>query len=180
MNHLTDIPALETGRLSLRGIRAEDIDFVFEGLSDPRVTAFYAVAFPTLEATREQMDWYDEIWRRRSGLWWAICRRDTGEPVGAIGFNNCEAGHRRAELGYWLLPRFWGRGYASEALQAVLAVAFDALRLHRVEAHVEGGNDASCRMLERHGFTHEGTLREYELKDGEYIDLLVYARLETD
>jgi len=180
MNHLTDIPGLDTGRLSLRGIRAEDIDFIYEGLSDPRVTAYYAVAFPTLEATREQMDWYAEIWRQRSGLWWSIRRRESGELVGAVGFNNYEAGNRRAEIGYWLLPQFWGRGYASEALEVVIRAAFDELRLHRIEAYVEQGNTASGRLLDRLGFTHEGTLRECEFKDGTYIDLLVYARLETD
>lgn len=180
MEQLTDFPELSTERLRLRRITSGDIHAVHQGLSDPRVTVYYALAFPTLEATQEQMDWYEQIWQERSGLWWAICQKGEEEMIGAVGFNNYDRVHRKAEIGYWLPPQYRGRGYASEALTEVLKTAFTSLRLHRIEAYVEGGNDASVRMLERFGFTHEGCLRECEVKNDRYIDVHIFARLETD
>jgi ribosomal-protein-alanine N-acetyltransferase len=60
-----------------------------------------------------------------------------------------------------------------------LAYGFKELDLHRIEAVVEAGNDASGRVLRRYGFTHEGTLREAERKDGRWIDLEMWAKLRT-
>ncbi len=180
MRQLRHFPESSTARLVLRQIRPGDIHEVHRGLSDPRVTVYYAVAFPTLEATREQMDWYEQIWQERSGLWWAICLHGEERMIGAIGFNNFKPAPEKAEIGYWILPEYWGKGYASEAMEEVLKIAFTSLGLHRIEAYVEGGNEASVRMLQRFGFVHEGCMRECEVENGHYIDVHVFARLESD
>ena len=88
--------------------------------------------------------------------------------------------HGRGELGYWLLPGYWGRGIASECVGAVLEYAFGAMALHRVGADVDLDNHASRRLLERLGFRLEGVRRSFERKGGAYIDLMNYARLASD
>ena len=172
-----EFPELETERLRLRRIIGRDIDKVYAGLSDERVVRHYAVSFSSWEATQEQMDWFDKLWTTRTGIWWAITEKGQTDLAGSCGFNNYSAQHRRAELGYWLLPEHWGKGWATEALRAILAYGFDEMKLHRVEAFVEGGNERSNHLLERLGFQHEGTLKECEWKNGRFIDILIFSLL---
>jgi [ribosomal protein S5]-alanine N-acetyltransferase len=172
---------LATRRFRLRRIVAEDVGVVFRGLSDPLVIAHYGVSYESLDATRRQMDWFEEIRTAGTGVWWGICRREPDSAlIGACGLNDVNAGHRRAEIGYWLLPEFWGRGVMVECLEAMLRHAFDAMGLHRVAADVDVDNHRSRRLLERLGFQLEGVRRGCELKGGVYLDLMCYSRLATD
>lgn len=169
-----------TARLLLRPIVAGDKVNIHRGLSHPEVIKYYAVRFMTLEATQEQMDWYAGLERDGTGRWWAICDPKDTVFMGAVGFSGLVKEHRRCDLGYWLLPEHWGKGIVSEALTPVLDHVFQTLRLHRVTAEVETENPASARVLVKHGFVHEGTLRECELKDGRWIDLDVFGRINPE
>jgi ribosomal-protein-alanine N-acetyltransferase len=166
-----------SGRLELRPIIATDKAYIHRGLSHPDVIRHYAVSFPTLEATQEQMDWYAGLERDGSGQWFAIISTDGSEFCGAIGINNIAKGHRRCELGFWLLPEHWRKGIMREALPLVIHHAFHTLALHRIMAEVETDNAASAKALVQAGFVHEGTLRECEWKDGRTISLDVFALL---
>ena len=69
-----------------------------------------------------------------------------------------------------------GRGYVSEVVRALTAVAFDRLGARRVEIHADDRNARSWRVAERCGFAHEGTLRSYRrAPDGSPEDTRVYA-----
>ncbi|MDO9353805.1 MAG: GNAT family protein, partial [Solirubrobacteraceae bacterium] len=87
---------------------------------------------------------------------------------------------RRAELGYALARQAWGGGYMHEALQALVAHAFEALQLHRLEADIDPRNAASARSLERLGFVREGLLRERWIVDGEVSDSALYGLLAPE
>ncbi len=75
--------------------------------------------------------------------------------------------------------RHWGQGYAREAMEAVIAHAFGELNLERLWARFHAGNDSSKRLLERLGFTYEGTMRSHIVRDGARRDCLIYGRLRT-
>lgn len=167
---------LPNARLSLRPIVEGDLESIFKGLSHPDVIRHYGVSFQSLEATRGQMNWYAQLERDGTGIWWAICSRDDAF-LGAIGVNGIVKAHRKGELGFWLLPEHWGRGYISEAMPLVLDHGFGRLGLHRLEAQVETDNIASRKVLERCGFAHEGTLRECEVKNGRFVSLDVFSCL---
>jgi RimJ/RimL family protein N-acetyltransferase len=77
-------------------------------------------------------------------------------PIGGIGLAPDEHGH---ELGYWLAPEAWGRGYATEAGQAVLAIARHALRLKRLHSGHFVDNPASGRVLQKLGFRPTGKVK---------------------
>jgi len=174
-------PELCTTRFLLRRILPADRDIVFRGLSDPRVVAHYGVSYATLEATQVQMSWFEEIFAQGTGVWWGICRPSyPSELLGAAGLNDLCARHRRAELGYWLLPEHWGQGVARECVTTLLRHAFERMHLYRVGAEVDVGNARSIRLLRRLGFQFEGTRRAYELKDGRHLDLMLFARLASD
>ena len=174
---MNSFPELRTNRFLLSQFVATDRPKVFEGLSHPEVVRYYGVSYDSLEATQAQMDWYAELHATGTGRWWAIRPHGERDLVGACGFNNWQVDHRRAELGFWLLPAFWRTGVMSEVLPVTLDHGFSEMNLHRVEAFAETENAASRRILKKVGFVHEGTMRDCEIKAGRFISLEVWARL---
>jgi RimJ/RimL family protein N-acetyltransferase len=99
-----------------------------------------------------------------------------GEVAGGIGLLLGSDVHARtAELFYWLGESFWGRGIASTAVKAVAGHVFAHHRLLRLCALPYSGNPASCRVLEKAGFSREGVLRNNAVKNGRILDQVVYA-----
>ena len=114
------VPQLTTKRLLLEPIVPEDQPFIFKGLSHPDVIPFYGVRYATLEETSAQMEWYRKMEEDDSGLPWKLVERSSGAAIGVISVYFYQAAHNKAEVGFWLLPEFWNRGFASEALHAVI------------------------------------------------------------
>lgn len=83
-------------------------------------------------------------------------------------------------VGYWLGERHWGRGIASAAFAAFLGYVWDTFPVRRLQAEVFSWNPASARVLEKNGFTLEGTRRRAIHKDGELIDEWFYSLLRDD
>ncbi|WP_263272278.1 GNAT family N-acetyltransferase [Pseudomonas phytophila] len=166
--------------MRLRPVRPADLPAVYAGLSDPQVIAHYGVSYSSLEATEVQMRWFEEIVAEQTGAWWAIAEFKNDSIIGACGFNDWSHEHRRTELGYWLMPAYWRQGLLTEALPSVFRYAFNALGVHRIHADVEPANAASCALLRKLGFHLDGTLRDVELKDGEFLSLHQYSLLRTD
>jgi RimJ/RimL family protein N-acetyltransferase len=104
-----------------------------------------------------------------------------GEPIGGIGMHRRDGLERfTAEIGYWLGPTIWGRGYATEAARALAEHTFATTNVQRIEGRVFAWNPASCRVLEKAGFAREGRRRRAAFKDEQFVDELVYARLRGE
>jgi ribosomal-protein-alanine N-acetyltransferase len=157
-----------------------DLPHIYRGLSDPVVIAYYGISYDSMEACQAQMRWYAEIAQSQSGAWFLIRCQQTGAPLGAIGYNDADPQHKRAELGYWLYPEYWGQGIMQAALRQFLALVYRTTELHRLLAVVEEPNRPSARLLERAGFRYEGTARECEWKGEQFISLQHYALLRSD
>ncbi|HEU4901468.1 MAG TPA: GNAT family N-acetyltransferase, partial [Flavisolibacter sp.] len=145
-------PLLSTERLLLQPIGPDDQPFIFEGLSHPEVIPFYGVRYLSLEETGRQMDWYAKMYREETGIAWKIVDKQSGCKMGVIAYYFYKPEHRKAEVGFWLLPQFWNKGFISEALVSVVAYCKNEKGIHRLEAFVEEGNRASSRVLEKAGF----------------------------
>lgn len=171
---------IQTRNFLLRQFQPTDLENVFKGLSHHEVIKYYGVSFATVDETKKQMDWFDEIEQANTGRWRAITSKTQNEFYGAIGFNYWSQEHRKADLGFWLLPEFWGKGVIKEVLPEMLKFGFRKMMLHRIEAEVETANSASRKLLIGNGFTHEGTKRECEVKNGQLISLDIFSLLETD
>ncbi len=171
---------MEGPRIRLRSIVSEDLLIIFKGLSDPDIIRYYGVSYTDENSTRDQMRWYNSIETEHSGKWWIIEERESRQPLGAIGFNHWLHQHEKAELGYWLYPTAQGKGIASEALELVCHEAFSHLHMHRLEAYIEEPNHSSVRLLEKAGFVKEGLLRECEWKNGKWISLYIFSRLNPN
>lgn len=178
--HILIFPEFQLGEYKLRKIQPKDIHNVFAGLSHPDVIAHYGVSYQSLEATTEQMNWFEQIVSSREGIWWAIARSCDDALVGACGFNDWRSNHHGIDMGYWLLPQYWRRGIMCLALPPILRHAFLHMDIHRVHADVEPENIASFRLLRKIGFIHEGTLRDVEHEDKGYVSLHQMSLLRTD
>jgi ribosomal-protein-alanine N-acetyltransferase len=107
-------------------------------------------------------------------------RRADGFLVGGIGLQlGAVTSAHRAELGYWLAKDYRGRGLASASVSEVVRFAFEKFGLRRVEATAAIHNVPSHRVLEKAGFTREGFLAHYHIKNGELIDVYLFSILES-
>lgn len=173
-------PELTTERFYLKQVQDSDQAFLYEGLGDPVAMPYNGVYFESFEATREQIDYYNRYYKEGSGIPWKIVDKTTGESLGVVSIYNFKPEHQKAEIGYWLLPRHWGKGIAVEAIKAAIAYWHQHKKLHRLEAFVEDENWGSIRVMEKVGFTFEGTMRDCEIKFGKFISLRMYSLLHTD
>lgn len=104
-------------------------------------------------------------------------RRVDGFLVGGAGLilMSGYAANHRAELGYWVAKDYRNRGLATAAIRAMTEYAFQSLGLKRVEAFPFSSNAISRRVLKKAGFTREGFLKSYYLKNGVVLDAYIYA-----
>lgn len=117
----------------------------------------------------------------RTGLAFFVLRASDRELVGGVTLSNVRRGVTQAgSVGYWTGMPFTRRGYASEALSAVLGYAFEDMELNRVEAACMPINRASIGVLERAGFRREGLARRYLRINGVWEDHLLLACLRGE
>jgi ribosomal-protein-alanine N-acetyltransferase len=172
-----DLPdPMQTERLLIRPIEPSDHQQVFEGLSHPEVIPYYGVSFDSFAATQEQMDWYANLVQNETGIWWAVCDKSDGTFLGAGGYNDWDHNHRKAEVGFWLHPESWGQGFMAEAIQLLFRFGFETMGLHRIEGFVFSENTKCHAAVKKVGFIHEGTMRDCEIKNGEFVSVDVYAK----
>ena len=177
-------PALATDRLVLRPFVPADAAPLFPLAANPNVARFTLwEAHRTPEDTRMFVGEYAAS-RYREGIPepYALVRRgDTLDlPIGAAGCFWVSQPNYTMEVGYWVAEAFWGRGFAGEAVAAVVAHAFAAYEVERVQARVVAGNRASVRVLEKLGFQGEGTLRRALFRRGRFEDLLMFSRVKGE
>lgn len=101
--------------------------------------------------------------------------RSGTEAVGAVDL--VDVGRDSAEVSCWLFAEYRDRGYATEAVALVLDYAFDTLGLHHVVGRVVDDNVPGQELVQRLGFSHEGTRREHVYRGGEYHDTYLYGVL---
>src|SRR5687768_9409791 len=120
-----------------------------------------------------QADWSEN----RS--WTFVILRDD-EAIGTIGLADSEPQTKRAELGYWMRSADAGKGYMSEAAEAVIEFGFNELGMHRIELEAGVGNEASIKVAEKLGFKREGLARKAGWAGNGYYDTIRFGLLSTD
>ena len=168
---------IKTKRLLLRPFQPDDLENVFRGLSHPDIIPYYGVRYDSLDATKAQMEFFFELEKNGTGMWWAICSLDNNIFYGAGGLNSLSKEHKKAEIGFWLLPKYWGKGILSEAMPLICSYGFNQLGLHRIEGFVESKNENCKNAMKKSSFKHEGTMVDCEIKDGHFISLDIFALL---
>ncbi|MEM1186479.1 MAG: GNAT family protein [Planctomycetota bacterium] len=162
----------------LAPLNATDADDLFAHFSDPDVTEHLDIDPLVDRAGAEAIiRWAADIEQAERGGRWVV-RETSGAFVGTCGFNSITRDRAsRGEIAFDLAKSHWGRGTIDILLPFLVATGFETLGLRRLEAFVSPENGRSARVLARHGFQHEGTLRDYALWKGRFWDQDVYARI---
>ncbi len=174
-------PLLTTERLHLRDFRISDAARVQE------LAGLKEVAQGTLRLPHPYPAGAAEAWiadqqrdyEAGTSINFAILLKAEEILIGAIGLDFVPE-HHHARLGYWLGKPYWNKGYATEAVNAVLAYGFTRPDLHRIYAGHFLNNPASGRVLQKAGMTYEGRLREHYVRFGEMVDLELYGILRQE
>ena len=144
---------VETERLILREMIVEDAPDMFEMDADPEVYKYTGDIIPkSLEETKERIRNYPDYKKYGYGRW-ASELKETGEIIGWCGLKYIED-LDEVDLGYRWKPKYWNKGYATEASLACLDYGFNRLNLDQIIAQALEENTASIRVMEKIGMTY--------------------------
>ena len=174
-------PVLETERLILRQVMEKDVEQLFEILSDAEVAKFdYFYPVTSKDEVFKFIERYEQELEENEEITWGIISRETNKLIGTCCIGDFDEGARRAEIGYDIAQVEWGKGYATEALRAVIDFGFKVMNLNRIEATITPGNNASVRVLRKLNFVQEGIVRERDLIKGKLEDGIIMAVLKRE
>ena len=173
---VADRTHIDLGDWVVRPFRPDDISAIVKYANNLNVWRQLTDRFPHPYTEEDAEAWITWAQKQKPETNFAIASEK--ELIGGIGLHLQEdVYHRSAMLGYWLGEPYWGRGITTRAVRAVTEWAFSELDLLRIYAYVFESNPASSRVLEKAGYTLEGTLRQSVVKDGQVMDQLLYAIL---
>jgi len=169
---------LTNGTITIRPYETTDIDQIMKIADNPNVSRWLQ-RFPS-------------PYSREDGERWIVhCQNSSPETAQAITLDNCLIGAigieigkdlhaRSAELGYWLGEQYWGKGYTTEAVKLFVRWAFNQFQIERISGKCFEANQGSVRVLEKAGFTFEGTLRNLVFKFGKPANVKLYSILKEE
>lgn len=168
---------LQTKRLLLRPITINDKASIAQKANDEEIARnTLTIPFPYTEDNAEE--WINSMQEPSNNIVLGITINN--QVIGVIGLHKIVENHK-AEVGYWLGRSYWGQGYMTEAVNAIIKYGFDELQLVRLCANVFTHNIGSAKVLEKSGFVKEGILRKEAKKpDGTLLDEIRYALLKED
>ena len=177
----TNFPTLSTNRLLLRQIVLGDAEGLFAIRSDEESMKFFGhEPHESLDETKDVIRQMEERYIRSTALPWCITLHGEDRLIGSCTFFHFDEGFHRTETGYELNRAFWGKGFMTEAMSAILTFAFSELGLHRVEAVIDIANDRSKGLLLKLGFTYEGNLRQRFPFRGQFLDEHYFGLLKDE
>lgn len=152
---------LDTERVLLKNIDKGDRDFIFSQFSDKEVNRYLFDAEPLarVEEADEIVDYYLQPEPRPMHRW-IIVRKSDGIKMGTCGFHRWNFNESNVEIGYDLKKEFWGNGYMSEALNAMIDFAKTNMKLKMINAHIYIENQKSIQLVSKLGFIPSGTMNE--------------------
>jgi ribosomal-protein-alanine N-acetyltransferase len=174
---------IETERLILRDILESDVDGIFELDSDPIVHKYLGKnPIKTKQKAAEIIEFIHSQYKNLGIGRFAAIEKKSGDFIGWSGLK-LNTGEKEAlngktefyDVGYRLIPRYWGKGYATESALAALDYGFNKMNLDTIVGAAEADNIASNKVLQKIGlkFTNEFTYDNtpcfwYELKNSDY------------
>jgi RimJ/RimL family protein N-acetyltransferase len=164
--------------VELRRAKPPDADFLLELLADDDVRQFLG---PRTATARDEV--LEEIERSRAEhrSFGRFVIEVDGEPAGMLGFHVVNERSRIARLERLAVhPDFRGRRVADEAARLFQQLLLEELGFHRLELEIYAFNERACAHAERVGFVREGHKRKAYLKDGEWVDTVLYALIPED
>lgn len=172
---------LETQRLIIRAISAEDKNAVYSYRSNTEINQYLSFVPESLEnvaafiAKNPKEFNLPETWFQL-----VLTLKNTNEVIGDVGVHFFGAENKQIELGYTLNSMYQNKGFATEALVKVIDFLFTDLKKHRIVLSIDPENKASIQLAERLTFRKEGHFVKSLFFKNQWVDDVVYALLKED
>lgn len=169
---------LESDRLILRKFRIEDAQQMYDNWASDGECCKY-LSWDVHKDVKETKSLV-KSWIRgyKKGCYnWIVELKDTNQVIGSISAITISEKHYTAELGYCYGSKFWGNGYATEALRAVIEYLLTECDFYLIEARHISGNPASGRVMEKAGMHKDAVLRDRRVNKhtDERNDSIIYS-----
>jgi len=176
----TGLPVLTGKRVTLRELRMSDAASLFAMLTTEEVARFISPPPSTVEGFERFIAW--TLRQRAAGTYvcYAVTLHGFDTAIGIFQVREIEPGFNTAEWGFAIGSPFWGTGLFEEGAELVLDFVFDNVGVHRLEARAAVRNGRGNGALVKIGAVQEGVLRKSFLRNGEYLDQVLYAIVEDD
>jgi RimJ/RimL family protein N-acetyltransferase len=174
------LPMLRGKTVTLRELRTSDAQSLFAMLTSEEVSRFISPPPTTVEGFERFIAW--TLRQRAAGSYacFAVTLCGTDTAIGIFQLRELEPGFGTAEWGFAIGSPYWGSGAFVEGAELMVTFAFDAVGVHRLEARAAVRNGRGNGALRKIGAIQEGVLRKAFLKDGEYLDQVMWTILDED
>ncbi len=181
MNHLGTC-RLETPRLILRAFTPEDIPVAYRNwCADPDVTRYLRwPAHASEDVTRYVITDWISAYPKPDHYQWAMELKELGEVVGSISVVESDERTAKIHIGYCVGKAWWGKGYTTEALGALVDFFFDKVGAGRIESLHDPHNPASGRVMSKCGLQPEAVLRKADWNNQGIVDACMHAILREE
>lgn len=169
---------LETKRLLLRKLTKEDAIEAYNNWCSKENVAKYVLfeKHNNVEVTKKLFENWEKEYEELDTYRWIVQIKDTKELIGTIDVSKKFLKYGTGEIGYCYGDKFWGLGYGTESLSAVIKYLFEEVELELIYANHMINNPASGKVMEKSGMKYEGKLRSRVIdKDGNRNDLISYS-----
>jgi diamine N-acetyltransferase len=174
-------PTVRGEKVYLRPPERDDVPRFVAWFSDADVLRHLMMRAPMSVAMEEA--WFDRMLtaQGKTDYHFVICLLSDGRPIGTVGLHDIHERSGHAEFGIAIGEKDeWGKGYGTDALNAICDFGFGELRLERIELHVYAENERGRRAYLKAGFVHEGTLRHAHFARGRHQDVHVMSQLRDE
>lgn len=174
------LPVLAGDQVVLRELRTSDAPSLFTLLTSEEVARFISPPPSTVEGFERFITW--TLRQRAAGTYacFAVTLRGFDTAIGIFQVRETEPGFGTGEWGFAIGSPFWGTGVFQEGAELVLEFAFETIGVHRLEARAAARNGRGNGALLKVGAVQEGILRKSFLRNGQYLDQVLYAIVEDD
>jgi RimJ/RimL family protein N-acetyltransferase len=166
--------------IRIREWKVEDKVDLAENLNNEKILNNLRDGLPYPYTEKDAEDFINAMLSADENKIYAFAITLDDKVIGSIGVFRCDNIHyRTAEMGYYIGEKYWGNGYMTSAVKQMCKYIFDNTDIIRIFAEPFAYNTASCRVLEKVGFTYEGLLRSNALKNGNIVDMKMYALIKA-
>jgi ribosomal-protein-alanine N-acetyltransferase len=174
------LPTLRGRQVALRELRASDAASLFALLTTEEVARFISPPPTTVEGFVGFIAWTARQRAAGSYACFAVTLRGFDTAIGIFQVRELESGFRTAEWGFAIGSPFWGTGVFQEGAELVLEFAFNTIGVERLEARAAVLNGRGNGALQKIGAVQECMLRKSLLRNGQYLDQVLYAVVDID
>lgn len=160
----------------------KDIQGLISITNNLKIMKYYGTTgsfLKTEEQAINQITWMNDCFTKNIGRW-VIVEDESDSYIGDIGFMDYDDCHHKIEIGSKIEEKYWGKGIISYFTEVLVDYAFENFNVNRIESYIDERNIPAKKVIAKCGFQYEGTLREYEFENEEYVNIEIHSFIRGD